>query len=162
PRRDEIEWILSIESGLKNAFQGPDMVAINDLLAQCEEILRLRWLRAVQLSLLDAVEQAVIVVGRAGHVRLTNRWADALFGRPGGALLGERLARFGADDASRRLLSSTSPVAQAHLTLSIDTAVYVPALASQRILNDDFGHCLWLFTDLREQAQHSNLTYLEE
>ncbi|MBR1247507.1 PAS domain-containing protein [Bradyrhizobium sp. AUGA SZCCT0169] len=162
PSRDEIEWILSIESGLKNAFQGPDMVAINDLLAQCEEVLRLRWLRAVQLSLLDAVEQAVIVVGRAGHVRLTNRWADALFGRPGGALLGERLARFGADDASRRLLSSTAPVAQAHLTLSIDTAVYVPALASQRILNDDFGHCLWLFTDLREQAQHSNLIYLEE
>ncbi|WP_198028151.1 PAS domain-containing protein [Bradyrhizobium murdochi] len=162
PSRDEIEWMLSIESGMKNAFQGPDMVALNDLLAQCEELLRRRWLKAVQLSLLDAVEQAVVIVDRAGKLRLTNRWADALFGRPGGALLGDNLARFGADDPDRRLLNSSTPVAQVRLTLCIDTAVYVPTLASQRPLNDDYGHCLWLFTDLRQEAQHSTLSYVEE
>jgi hypothetical protein len=48
------------------------------------------------------------------------------------------------------------------LTLSIDAAVSVPTLASQRPLNDDYGHCLWLFTDLRQEAQLSNLSYLEE
>jgi PAS domain S-box-containing protein len=162
PNRDEIEWMLSIESSMKNAFQGPDMVTLNDLLAQCEELLRRRWLKAVQLSLLDAVEQAVVIVDRAGNLRLTNRWADALFGMPAGALLGDRLACFGAHDHDRRLLSSTTPIAQVHLTLCVDAAVCVPTLASQRPLNDDYGHCLWLFTDLRQEAQHSNLSYLEE
>ena len=162
PSRDEIEWMLSIESSMKNAFQGPDMVALNDLLAQCEELLRRRWMKAVQLCLLDTVEQAVVIVDRAGHLRLTNRWADALFGRPSGALLGKRLAGFGAHDPDRRLLSSTTPVAQVRLTLCIDAAVSVPTLASQRPLNDDYGHCLWLFTDLRQEAQQSNLSYLEE
>lgn len=162
PSRDEIEWMLSIESSMKNAFQGPDMVALNDLLAQCEELLRRRWTKAVQLSLLDTVEQAVVIVDRAGHLRLTNRWADGLFGRPPSALLGERLMTFGAHDADRRLLSSTTPIAQAPLTLSIDAAVSVPTLASLRPLNDDYGHCLWLFTDLRQEAQHANLSYLED
>jgi PAS domain S-box-containing protein len=162
PSRDEIEWMISIESSMKNAFQGPDMVALNDLLAQCEELLRRRWLKAVQLSLLDAVEQAVVIVDRAGNLRLTNRWADALFGRPAGALLGNRLASFGAHDPDHRLLSSTTPVAQVRLTLCVDAGVYVPTLASQRSLNDDYGHCLWLFTDLRQEAQRSNLSYLEE
>ena len=162
PSRDEIEWMLSIESPMKNAFQGPDMVALNDLLAQCEELLRRRWMRAVQLCLLDTVEQAVVIVDRAGYLRLTNRWADTLFGRPASALLGERLAGFGADDPDRSLLSLTTPVAQVRLTLSIDAAVRVPTLASQRPLNDDYGHCLWLFTDLRQEVQQSNLSYLEQ
>ena len=147
---------------MKNAFQGPDMVALNDLLAQCEDLLRRRWMKAVQLCLLDTLEQAVVIVDRAGLLRLTNRWADALFGRPAGALLGVRLSGFGAHDPDRRLLSSTSPVAQARLALCIDAAVHVPTLASQRPLNDDYGHCLWLFTDLRQEVQHSNLSYLEE
>ena len=154
--------MLSIESSMKNAFQGPDMLALSDLLAQCEELLRVRWMKAVRLCLLDTVEQAVVIVDRAGHLRLTNGWADALFGRPASALLGERLAAFGADDPDRRLLGSTTPVAQVRLTLCIDAAVRVPTLASQRPLNDDYGHCLWLFTDLRQEAQQSNLSYLEE
>ncbi|MCK1417616.1 MULTISPECIES: PAS domain-containing protein [unclassified Bradyrhizobium] len=162
PSRDEIEWMLSIESSMRNAFQGPDMVALTDVLAQCEQLLRRRWMKAVQLCLLDTVEQAVVVVDRAGLLRMTNRWADALFGRSAGSLLGERLAAFGAHDPDRRLLSSTTPVAQVSLTLCIDAAVYVPTLASQRPLHDDYGHCLWLFTDLRQEAQQSDLSYLEE
>lgn len=162
PSRDEIEWMLSIESSMKNAFQGPDMVALNDLLAQCEELLRRRWMKAVQLCLLDTVEEAVVIVDRAGRLRLTNRWADALFGRPVGSLLGKRLANFGAQDLDRRLLNSTTPVAQVRLTLCIDAPVRVPTLATQRPLNDDYGHCLWLFTDLRQETQHSNLSYLEK
>jgi PAS domain S-box-containing protein len=159
---DEVEWMLSIESAQRNAFQGPDMVSLNDLLAQCEDILRRRWLNAVQVSLLDAVEQAVVIVDRAGKMRLTNRWANTLFGRQGGMLLGDSLKSFGAEDADRRLLGSTEPFAQVRLKLCVDQAVYIPTLATQRPLNDDYGHCLWLFTDLREQEQQSNLSYLEQ
>jgi len=159
---DEIEWMLSVESAQRNAFQGPDMLSLNDLLSQCEDILRRRWLKAVQVSLLDAVEQAVVIVDRAGKIRLTNRWANTLFGREGGVLLGTALARFGAEDSDRRSLSSTDPVDQERLKLCIDQAVYIPTLATQRTLNDDYGHSLWLFTDLREQRQQSDLGYLEQ
>jgi hypothetical protein len=159
---DEIEWMLSIESAQRNSFQGPDMVSLNDLLVQCEDILRRRWLNAVQVSLLDAAEQAVVIVDRAGKMRLTNRWANTLFGRHGGLLLGNSLKRFGAEDSDRRLLGSTDPVAQVRLKLCIDQAVYIPTLATQRPLNDDYGYSLWLFTDLREQEQQSNLSYLEQ
>src|SRR5262249_22060507 len=88
PTSDEIEWMLSIESGQRNAFQGPDIVSLKELLAQCEGILRQRWQKAVQASLLDAVEQAVVFVDRAGKVRLTNRWANTLFRSQGDLLLG--------------------------------------------------------------------------
>jgi PAS domain S-box-containing protein len=162
PISDEIDWILSVESSKKNAFRGPCMISLVDLLSQCEDILRQRWLKAVQSCLLDAVEQAVVIVDRAGKLRLTNRWANTLFGFHGGILLGQYLKDFGASDPDRRLLSSTTPIAQVSLTLSIDQGVHIPTLATQRPLNDDHGHCLWLFTDLREQAQQSNLSYLEE
>ena len=162
PAPDDIEWILSVESSQKNAFRGPDVISLMDLLSQCENILRQRWLKAVQSSLLDAVEQAVVIVDRAGKLRLTNRWANTLFGFHSQLLLGQRLNQFGADHSDRRLLISTDPISQVPLTLSIDRGVLIPTLASQRPLNDDHGHRLWLFTDLREQAQQSSVSYLEE
>jgi transcriptional regulator of aromatic amino acid metabolism len=85
---DEIEWMVEIESSQRTAFQGHNMEALKKLLTQCEGILRQRWYKAVQSSLLDAVEQAVIVVDRAGTIRLANRWANALFCSRD--LLGER------------------------------------------------------------------------
>ena len=162
PAPDDIEWILSVESSQKNAFRGPDVISLMDLLSQCENILRQRWLKAVQSSLLDAVEQAVVIVDRAGKLRLTNRWANTLFGFHSELLLGQHLNQFGADHSDRRLLISTDPISQVPLTLSIDRGVLIPTLASQRPLNDDHGHRLWLFTDLREQAQQSSVSYLEE
>ncbi len=162
PASHEVEWMLSVESSQRNAFQGPDMVSLKEILAQCEGILRQRWQKALQASLLDAVEQAVFVVDRAGNVRLTNRWANTLLGRQGGLLLGETLANLGAEEADRRLLRSTDPVAQVRLTLRAGQAVSVPTLATQRQLNDDYGHRLWLITDLREQEYQANWGYLEQ
>jgi hypothetical protein len=162
PAADEVEWMLAVESSQRNAFQGPEMVSLKEVLAQCEGILRQRWQKAVEASLLNAAEQAVIVVDRAGKVRLTNRWANTLLGRQGGLLLGELIANFGAEEADRRLLRSTNPLAQVRLALCASETVRVPTLATQRQINDDFGHRLWLFTDLREQEQQSNWSYLEQ
>src|SRR6266481_6209896 len=36
------------------------------------------------------------------------------------------------------------------------------AFATQRQLNDDYGHRLWLITDLREQEYQANWGYLEQ
>jgi PAS domain S-box-containing protein len=162
PTSDEIEWLLSVESSQRNAFQGPKMDALKKLLAQCEGILRQRWQNAVQTSLLDAVEQAVVVVDRAGQIRLTNRWANALFCRDSGQLLGRMIADFGAEEPDRQRLRSASLLAQGRVMLSPGEAVCVPTLATRIEINDDYRHQLLLFTDLREQDQQSNWGYLEE
>jgi PAS domain S-box-containing protein len=162
PSSDEVEWMLCVESSQRNAFQGPEMASLEEVLAQCEGILRQRWQKAVQRCLLDAVEQAVILVDRAGKVRLTNRWANTLLARRGDSLLGEMLETFGAAEADRRLLNSMNPTAQAPLELRVAGAVTVRTLASQRQVNDDYGHRLWLFTDLRELASQSDSRYLEQ
>jgi len=159
---DEVEWMLSVESNESNAFQGPDMFSLKEIVVQCEQILRMRWQKAVQASLLNAVEQAVIIVDRAGRVRLTNRWADTLLGHTRDAYLGEMLSNLGADENGRLLLKSTEPVTKARLKLLISKDVTVPTLATQSQLNDDYGHRLWLFTDLRELEQQSNWRYLEQ
>jgi PAS domain-containing protein len=158
---DEVDWMFLVESGRRNAFQGPDLSSLKEALAQCEGILRQRWQKAVQTCLLNTVEQAMIFVDRAGKVRLTNRWANTLLsqGRP---LFGEVLSNFGAEESDRRLLRSTNPVAQVRLMLRADEAVNVPTLATQRQVNDDHGHRLWLFTDLRERDSQINLGYLEQ
>jgi len=77
-------------------------------------------------------------------------------------LLGRMLADFGAQESDRELLRSTSLLAQDRVTLSADGAVIVPTLASRISINDDYRHQLLLLTDLREQEQQSNWSYLEQ
>lgn len=162
PASDEIEWMLCVEASQRNAFQGHNMEALTKLLTQCEGILRQRWHKAVQSSLLDAVEQAVIVVDRAGTVRLTNRWANALLCRQDSELLGRTIVEFGSDQTDRRLLKSNNALAQGRVTLSVAEDVTVPALMTRLEINDDYRHQLLLFTDLRERKQQTDWSYLEQ
>lgn len=159
---DDIEWVLSVESSQTNAFQGPKMEALEKLLAQCEAILHERWQKAVQGSLLDASEQAVVVVDRAGKIRLTNGPANNLLCQRNGLLLGTRLAQYAFRDEDRNLLRTAHPVTAVRLKLSPDGFVEVPTLATRRAINDDYGHQLWLFTDLREEQQQREWGYLEQ
>jgi PAS domain S-box-containing protein len=162
PASDEIEWMLCVEASQRNAFRGPNMEALTKLLTQCEGILRQRWHKAVQISLLDAVEQSVIVVDRAGTIRLTNRWAKDLLCRQNSELLGRTIVEFGADQADRRLLKSNNALAQGRVTLSVAEDVTVPALMTRLEINDDYRHQLLLFTDLREHKQQTDWSYLEQ
>jgi PAS domain-containing protein len=162
PAADEIEWLLSIESNQRNAFQGPKMRALEKLLAQCEGLLHERWQKAVQVSLLDASEQAVIVVDRAGQIRLTNGSANNLLCQGNGVLLGKMLADYGARGEDKDWLKTANHVAGVRLKLSPDGLVDVPTLAMRRPINDDYGHQLWLFTDLREEEQQRDWGYLEQ
>jgi hypothetical protein len=131
------------------------------VLSQCESALRQRWHASLETSLLDAAEQAIVVVDRAGKVRLNNKWASLLLDRTSSSLLGQTLADFGKDAADRRLLRSRTAVAQSRLTLCVDEVVRT-TLATQRVLGDDYGHRLWLFTDLGEQKWQADWRYLEE
>jgi PAS domain S-box-containing protein len=162
PDADEIAWIVAIESSQRNAFQGPNMRSLDEALATCEAILRQRWYNEVQGALLDAVDQALVLVDRAGKIRLTNQRANILFGGSGDQLFGKTLATFSAKDGDKRALESSATLSQACVTLSIDQGVTVPVLATHRPLEDDYGYRLWLFTDLREQGFKTELKYLEQ
>jgi PAS domain-containing protein len=162
PASNEIEWMLNVEASQRNAFQGHNMEALTKLLTQCEGILRQRWHKAVQGSLLDAVEQAVIVVDRAGTIRLANRWANALLRRKDDELLGRTIVEFGADQTDRRLLKSNNLLEKGRVTLSVAEDVTAPALMTRLEINDDYRHQLLLFTDLRERKQQMEWSYLEQ
>jgi signal transduction histidine kinase len=131
-------------------------------LAQCEAILHERWQKAVQGSLLDASEQAVVVVDRSGKIRLTNGPANNLLCQRNGVLLGTKLTQYAFRDEDRNLLRIAHPVTAVRLKLSPDGFVEVPTLATRRAINDDYGHQLWLFTDLREEQQQREWGYLEQ
>src|SRR5258708_3301439 len=143
--------MVAIESSPRNAFQGLNMRAVDEALATCEAMLRQRWYNFVQGALLDAVDQALVLVDRAGKIRLTNQRANILFGGRGDQLFGETLATFTAQDGDKRALESSAILSQVCVPLSIDQGVTVPVLATHRPLEDDYGHRLWLFTDLRER-----------
>ena len=156
----EIEWILSVESRLDNAFEGPDMVALRQLVEQCENILGRRWQRAMQEALLSSAEQALVVVSRTGVVQLTNRQAKELFCRSG-ELVGARLESLGATEPDRWLLQSAVEVSKRRVTL-VSAEGERGALATQRLINDDYEHRLWLFTDLNVVPRKAEGLYLEE
>jgi hypothetical protein len=107
----------------------------------------------------------VIIVDRAGKIRLTNRWANALLCRHGEFLLGQTLAEFGAEESDQELLKSSSLLAQGSVKLrvgEVGKGVDVPTLATRIAINDDYRHQLLLFTDLREREQQSDWSYLEQ
>jgi PAS domain S-box-containing protein len=159
---DEIEWIVTIESSQRNAFKGPNMQSLDEALGLCESYLRQRWHECVQISLLDAVEQALVFVDRAGKIRLTNMRTNSLLGGKDGQLFATTLAAFGAEDRDKRLLAQADMLQQQRVALHIDKGVTVPALATHRPVRDDYGHSLWLFTDLREQEVQGDWKYLEQ
>ena len=111
-------------------------------------------------SLLGAAEQAIVVVDRAGTVQLTNSRAENLLCRTAD-LLGEQLETLGAGKADKRLLRSADPVSQSRLTLRAGEGTRA-TLATQRPINDDYEHRLWLFTDLREIDWQADGRYLEQ
>jgi PAS domain-containing protein len=148
----EITWMVSIESYQSNAFQGPNMQALKYALARCEALLSQHWYESVQSALLDAVDQALVLVDRAGKIRLINLRARMLFGSMDDQLFDKTLATFGAQDSDKRLLASVNSLPDRRVNLSIDQRVTVPVLATHRTLEHDSTHRLWLFTDLRENT----------
>jgi PAS domain S-box-containing protein len=162
PAADEIEWILAIESSQGNAFQGPNMHSLANALEKCEHILGRRWNMSLQTSLLEAVEQALVFVDRAGRIRLINPRANTLFGGRGDLIFGETLAKYGASAADKNMLKDSTVRSKDRLILRVSGNVTVPTLASQCPVDDDYGHRLWMFTDLREQQVQKDWAYLEQ
>ena len=157
-----IEWIVVAASQQRNAFEGPDLHAFEEVVVECQHILNEAWQEMLNASLLDAGDQAIVVVDAAGIVRRANSRAFRLFGRERGAFLETALKNYGKSRKDQLRLSSARSVNRAHITLRIANSVDVPVLAIQRHMKDDYNHRLWLFSDIREWDRQHEWRYLEE
>lgn len=96
----------------------------------------------------------------AGNICDLNSAAEEMFGQARNA----RLASFGARDQDRSELSQSGIQHRIRTQLAIgtDPRGEVATLANRDPLYDDYGHHLWLFTNLADQSRESDWQYLEE
>ena len=154
-----IELVLDLESSQENAFAGPDKQAAEALAADCEQIFAVRWHEAIDHALMDAIEQAAVIVDPAGVIRKLNAAARAIVGHA----LDVPLCEFAATPQDRDMLQDPRPREPSSVSLRLPgTDVRIPTLASQRSLNDDYEHRMWLFTNLREQRWERDWRYLDQ
>jgi PAS domain-containing protein len=153
-----IELILDIESSQENAVAGSDKQLAEALAADCEQILAGRWHEAIGHALMDAIEQAAIIVDVNGTIRRVNAAAQAIVGDTREI----PLKTFGAETEDQRILADGDAYEPTHVVLSPADGVRIPTLACQQPLHDDYGHRLWLFSNLREQRWERDRRYLEK
>lgn len=153
-----IELVLDVESTQENAFAGPDKQAAEALAADCEQIFAGRWHEAIGHALMDAIEQAAVIVDPTGVIRQVNSAATSIVGDA----VGISLAMLGATAEDSNILRDTKPREPTHVVLQLTGDVRVPTLATQRPLHDDYGHRMWLFTNLRERQWERDWRYLDE
>ncbi|MGY4506963.1 PAS domain-containing protein [Bradyrhizobium sp. USDA 3650] len=156
----KIEMILDMESSESNAFLGPDREAARGLAADCEQIFAARWHEAIELALMNRIEQAAVIVDAVGKICHMNGAAESIFGQA----RDRELVSFGARDEDIEELSQSGIQHRLHIHLTIGDAprTEVTTLANREPLNDDYGHHLWLFTSLADQSRESDWGYLEE
>lgn len=153
-----IELVLDLEASQENAFAGPDKQLAEALVADCEQILAGRWHEAIMYSLMDAIEQAAVIVDNSGAIRQVNAAARLIVGEKRET----PLRTFGASEDDKRLLVGDETIEPTRIVLSPGDGIRIPTLAFQQPLNDDYGHRLWLFSNLLEQQWERDQRYLEE
>ena len=153
-----IELILDLEASQENAFAGPDKQLAEALVADCEQILASRWHEAIGHSLMDAIDQAAIIVDGVGTIRSVNGAARAIIGEARRVAL----KTFGAAEDDRGALTAAALGGPTRIVLSPAPGVRVPTLATVQPLHDDYGHRLWLFSNLLEQQLERDQHYLEQ
>ncbi|RVH09636.1 PAS domain-containing protein [Sinorhizobium meliloti] len=152
-----IELVIDLESIDTNAFQGDDRQELEQLAADCEQIIQHRWQQAITHSLLDASDRAAVVVDAVGTIREMNAHAKQILCVD----TDTDLSSLGASSQDKATLRSTNPCDRLSLALLAPGGGGIPTLATQRPLGDDYGHRLWLFTDLREQLWQRDWRYLD-
>lgn len=152
-----IEFILDIESSQENSFAGSDKKQAEALAIKCEQILASRWSEAISFGLMDTMEQAAIIVDDVGSIRRLNAAARGIFGE----VKDVPLQKFGAEKADQDILAQTRNSDPVRVVLSSAPGVRILMMAEQHPLHDDYGHRLWLFSNLGERDRELDRSFLE-
>jgi hypothetical protein len=158
----EVEWILDCESTQVDGFSQPDEDAIVALVKEIERTIRLWFESRLSNSLLNRVDQGVVVVNEHQHIERLNIAARQLLG--GGPLVGRPLAGFAATDAGRQVLAFPSglPASGLEITMRSTGGREYRVLASAREPEDAFNRRIWLFRDLAERQWIADLDHVRE
>jgi PAS domain-containing protein len=76
----EWRWVLDFEARVTNAFHGPDVEAVREVVAQLEGDLERLYQSGLNELLLRTSPEGVVVVGSSGTILTANRAARRLLG----------------------------------------------------------------------------------
>ena len=160
--KGKIEMILDLESSALNAFQGPDLEAARELVADCEQIFAARWHQAIQGALMNKIEQAAIIVDAGGTIVDMNVVAERMLGDA----WNKPLASYGAEEHDKEELKQFGTKQNVNIALKVSVSdipsIGIVTLADRSPLFDDYNHQLWLFTNLADKSRESDWRYLEK
>lgn len=156
-----IEWMIDVESFQRNAFRGPDLDDLREIVQECEGVLNRRWQASLRYSLLNMTEQAVVITDHTDHIRLANERAGRIFGTKVEALLDTPLTVHFID-SSREALRTPFVSAPTEVTIQRANGELIPAILTELMLSDDYGHRLFGLVTVSDSNWERDWRYLDE
>ena len=163
----KIEWILDLESSQFNAFPQPEQEALRTIVHGVERSLPLWFEARLCATLLNLVEQGVVLLGERTLIERANAAARRLLGLPQDLQLPSEgpfsdLEEFAADRATRELIvGGCASSAGAHLQLKGPDGIERRALAGGSYRDEAFHRRVWLLSDVAQAEWVGALRYME-
>jgi PAS domain-containing protein len=154
-------WVLQIGVVVPNAFHGPDIQVLEELVSKLEHELERAYRSKLNSILLERMPQGVIVVDTDGRVLEANRAAtERILGWD--LPPGTRLEDYAATEDTRDVLSGK--VADTSRRVELKTAFnrLSVALATRHDLPEAFQSSVWFLTDMDDLDWNVEYRYLRE
>jgi PAS domain S-box-containing protein len=151
----QAQWVLNVESSLRQAFAKEEIELLQPLLMDAGHILEQIQLAEVQAAVLDGISDAVIETNRTGVIRAVNPAARALLGATSDAeLIGTQLASFLQEgEPVRELIDTGQRFSGRELWLVRQDKRAVPVLLSGSDLKQGSGRRVFFASDLTYQEE---------
>jgi len=142
-------WIINVEATVTNAFHGPDLEAMREILSQLEAELERLYRSELNRVLLAIMPEGVVVVGPGGVILSANRAAtDRILGRIGERHQLGRLLDYAGDDTTADILRGALADTSRRLTIRGSDGRSHIVLATRYDLSEEYQSAVWFFTDL--------------
>lgn len=163
----QIEWILDLESSQLDAFPYPEQKLLKRIVQQMEQAVELWFEARLATTLLNIVEQGVVVLGGRTRIERANAAARKLLGLPKDLdlprddRLGD-LTTYAADRATRELIAGDQASgAGVRLRLTGADGIERRALAVPSYRDEAFHRRVWLLADVEQAEWVSALKYMD-
>jgi GAF domain-containing protein len=163
----QIEWILDLESSQFDAFPYPEQEILRRIVQQMEQAVELWFEARLATTLLNIVEQGVVVLGGRTRIERANAAARKLLGLrkdlefPRDDRLGD-LTTYAADRATRELIiGDQASGAAVPLRLTGADGIARRALAVPSYRDEAFHRRVWLLADVEQAEWVGALKYMD-
>jgi PAS domain-containing protein len=160
----EWRWVLDFEARVTNAFHGPDVEAVREVVAQLEGDLERLYQSGLNELLLRTSPEGVVVVGSSGTILTANRAARRLLGSADEETRLGRLLDYADENDSNARAVFVGELADTSRRLQMrDRKGRVHAVLANRCdLAEEYQSSVWFFTDLDNINWNISYRYLRE